>query len=383
MQELKDALDRMEPEQGARGDWDAVVRDAGVFRRGALVRPLAGVGLAAAVVFALVLFQPWAGESPTVLERALAAVDDGPVLHVVLRDEAEGAVIDLATGDRTRLYREREIWFDQARGLREVTRFGGVVQRDIFYPPDRLPDDLFKTYSGLASGYREALKNGDARVLGQGEIYGVPVHWIQTERYVVFDPDGTRHVWQRVVAVSAETFEPIYVDEKADGEFGPQTGARIRSVEWLPADKGDFRVHGANRPFGGFEIRNGRKAPDELAALLGRTPLWLGETFQGIPLEASGSAGSSAAPEVSMFYGSRFSHGRERGAPDLRRFVVLKQTPDLAVFPEYVAEFFRPGFVVVLERQGFVQKNGLYVVIAARTEELILAAARALEPMPD
>ena len=83
-----------------------------------------------------------------------------------------------------------------------------------------------------------------------------------------------------------------------------------------------------------------------------------------------------------MFYGTRFSHERKEGAPDLRRFVVLKQTPDLTAFPEYVAEFFRPGAVVVLERQGFMQKNGLYVVIAARTEEEILAAARALEPMP-
>jgi hypothetical protein len=379
MQDLKDALERMEPASEARGNWDAVLQDAAVRRRRALGRPLVGVAVAAAAVFALALFQPRTGESPTVLERALAAVDDGPVLHVVLRDEAEGAVIDLETGDRSPLYREREIWFDEARGLREVTRFGGVMQRDVFYAPDRLPSDLLKTYSGLASGYRDALKNGDARVLGQGEIDGIAVHWMQTERYVLFDPDGTRHVWQRVVAVSQETFEPVYVDEKADGEFGPQTGARIRSVEWLPADKGDFRAHGVTRSVGGFVIRSGRQAPDELAALLRRTPLWLGETFQGIPLEASGSAGRSA--EVSMFYGNRFSRERGEGAPDLRRFVVLKQTPDLAALPEYAAKFFRPGAVVVLERQGFVQKNGLYVVIAAPTEELILAAARALKPM--
>jgi hypothetical protein len=381
MLNLKDVMERIEPASEAHGDWDAVLRDARSRRRSGLLRPLAGVALAAAAAFALVLFQPWGDESPTVLDRALAAIEDGPVLHVVLRDEAEGAVIDLETGARTPLYREREVWFDEARGLREVTRFGGVVQRDVFYPPHRVSSDLFKTYAGLASGYRDALDRGEARVLGQGEVDGIPVHWIQTERYVVFDPDGTRHVWQRVVAVSQETFEPVYVDEKADGEFGPQTGARIRSVEWLPADEGDFRAHGVNRPLGGFAIRDGRKAPDELAALLGRTPLWLGETFQGIPLEASGSAGN-ARPEVSMFYGVRFSHERGEGAPDLRRFVVLKQTPDLAAFPEYVAEFFRPGAVVVLERQGFVQKNGLYVVIAAPTEELILEAARALEAMP-
>lgn len=382
MLDLKDVMERIEPAPEARGDWDAVLRDASTRRRPALIRPLAGIALVAAAAFALVLFQPWGDQSPTVLERALAAIEDGPVLHVVLRDEAEGAVIDLETGARTPLYREREVWFDETRGLREVTRFGDVVQRDVFYPPDRVPSDLFRTYAGLASGYRDALDNGEARVLGQSEIDGVSVHWIQVKRYVVFDPDGTRHVWQRVVAVSQETFEPVYVDEKADGEFGPQTGARIQSVEWLASDKGDFRAHGVNRPFGGFVIRDGRKAPDELAALLGRTPLWLGEAFQGIPLEASGSAGTTP-PEVSMFYGSRFSGEWEGGAPDLRRFVVVKQTSDLAAFPDYVANFFRPGAVVVLERQGFVRKGGLYVVIAAPTEELILAAARALEPMPD
>jgi hypothetical protein len=379
MQDLKDVIERIESVPDARGDWDAVLQDAHSRGRPALRRALAGVAVAAVAVFALALFQPWGDQSPNVLERALAAIDDGPVLHVVLRDEAEGAVIDLKTGERSPLYREREVWFDEARGLREVTRFGGVVQRDVFYAPNRLPSDLRKTYSGLASGYREALESGDARVVGQGEIDGIPVHWIQTERYVVFDPDGTRHVWQRVVAVSKETFEPVYVDEKADGEFGPQTGARIRSVEWLPADEGEFRAHGVNRTLGGFVIRDGRKMPDELAALLGRTPLWLGETFQGMPLGASG-AGNGA--EVSMFYGTRFSRGRGEGAPDLRQFVVLKQTLDHAVFPDYVAQLFRPGTLVVLERQGFVQRNGLYVVIAAPTEELILAAARALEPMP-
>jgi hypothetical protein len=379
MRDVKHVIERVEPVPEARGDWDAVLKDAGVRRRSAVRRPLAGVAVAAIAVCALALFQPWGDQSPTVPERALAAIDNGPVLHVVLRDEAEGAVIDLQTGQRSPLYSEREVWFAESRGLREITRFGGVVQRDVFYAPDRLPSDLRKTFSGLATGYREELESGDARVVGRGDIDGIPVHWIQTERYVVFDPDGTRHVWQRVVAVSQETFEPVYVDEKADGEFGPQTGARIRSVEWLPVAEGDFRAHDVNRPRGGFMIRDGRKAPHELAALLGRTPLWLGETFQGMPLEASGSAGSSA--EVSMFYGSRFSRGRGEGAADLRRFVVLKQTPDLAAFPDYVAELFRPGAIVVLERQGFVQKDGLYVVIAARTEELILAAARALEPM--
>jgi hypothetical protein len=379
MRELKDALDRMQPTPAVHGDWGAVLRDANVRGRQRVARPSAGLALAAAALFALALFQPWDDTSPSILERALAAVGDGPVLHVVLRDEAEGGVIDLETGDRAPLYREREVWFDEARGLREITRFGGVVQRDVFYPAGRLASDLLKTYSGLASGYREALERGDARVVGQGQIGGVPVHWIQTERYVVSDPDGTRHVWQRVVAISQETFEPVYVDEKADGEFGPQTGARIRSVEWLRANQGDFRAHGTNRPLGGFEIRR-RVDVDELAALLGRTPLWLGEIFRGMPLEASGSGESTA--EVSMFYGTRFSRGRKEGAPDLRRFVVIKQTADLSAFPDYAEALLRPSAIVVLERQGFLQRSGLYFVISAPSEELILAASRALEPMP-
>ena len=380
MRDVKAVLDGMQPTADDLGSWEVVLRDAGVRPRRALVRPLAVIATAVAAVSALALFQPWDDKSPSILERALAAVGEGPVLHVVLRDEAEGAVIDLETGDRTPLYREREVWFDEARGLREITRFGAVVQRDVFYPSGRLSTDSFKIYSGRASGYREALERGDARVVGEGRIDGVSVHWIQTERYVLFDPDGARHVWQRVVAISRETFEPVYVDEKADGEFGPRTGARITRVEWLPADKGDFRARDTTRSLGGFVIHDAGKTADELAAVLGRPPLWLGETFRGMPLEASGSGESTA--EVSMFYGARFSRSRGEGAPDLRRFVVIKQTADLSAFPDYAAALLRPGAVVVLERQGVVQRNGLYLVISARTEELILAAARALEPMP-
>jgi hypothetical protein len=85
MRDLRDDLDRMQAMPEARGDWDAVLRDANVWRRSTLVRAIAAFAAAASALFALALLQPWEGEGPTVLERALAAVDDGPVFHAVLR----------------------------------------------------------------------------------------------------------------------------------------------------------------------------------------------------------------------------------------------------------------------------------------------------------
>src|SRR5687767_12240358 len=143
MQDVKELIERMEPAPGARGDWDAVVRDAGVRRRRALLRPLAGLAVAAAALFALALFQPWEGESPTVLERALAAVDDGPVLHVVLRGEWGGTLVSLSTPDRQPVHGENEVWYDSERGLvHMISRLGGVIQHEEVYEPKKPPAEL-------------------------------------------------------------------------------------------------------------------------------------------------------------------------------------------------------------------------------------------------
>jgi hypothetical protein len=383
---VADALEGAVPRYDAeRGDWDAVAAAAGRRRR----RPRLALALApaSAALLVLVLAWPFGGDRGGVLERALAAVGDGPVLHVVLREEWTGRVVDLRTGEETPAYREREVWFDPDRGLHEVVRFGGETQSDVVYRPREIRVDLLKTLRGLHDGYRRALKKGAARVVGQGRVDGIPVHWIQVEATILADPDGTRHVWERVVAVSRKTFEPVYVDERADGRPGPETGLRILAMDSFPAGEGDFtgRPPTASRP--SWSRGAGRLALAELPAFLGRQPLWLGDEFAGLGLVSTsasrvgvGAPGASrSAPELMMFYGSESGGHIDRMRPHL----VLAQSTDVDMaFPTYAAGHFRSGEIVVMQGKAFVRRDGVYVVIYSRSEDLLLAAARALRPLP-
>src|SRR5207253_6827430 len=103
---------------------------------------------------------------------------DGPVLHVGIRSGWGGTLVDLATGAGTQLHGEEEIWYDPARGVHDVSRFEGVVQGDAVYPPGRVPY-LDRTLAVLANGYRQALRDGTARVLGPDVVDGRPVYWIR------------------------------------------------------------------------------------------------------------------------------------------------------------------------------------------------------------
>ena len=76
--EILEALDRAVPRYDDRhGDWDAVAADLRR-RRTMSVGALAAVALAVA---AAVLLWPASSHQGGVLDRALAAVGDGPVLH--------------------------------------------------------------------------------------------------------------------------------------------------------------------------------------------------------------------------------------------------------------------------------------------------------------
>ena len=79
---------------------------------------------AVAVCVALVV-SPFGGDDAGVVDRALAAIGDGPVLHVVTRSPGMGGtLVDLQSGERTQLRIEQETWFDPDRGFRATIRLG-------------------------------------------------------------------------------------------------------------------------------------------------------------------------------------------------------------------------------------------------------------------
>jgi hypothetical protein len=449
MRELRDALDWMQPKPAVHGDWGAVLRDANVRRPRRVARPLAAVALAAAGLFALALFQPWDAENRTFLERALAVVDDGPVLHTVLRGEWGGTLVDLETGERRPVHGENEVWYDPDRGLvHTISRLGASVQYERVYDPGEAPAELV----ALGREYREALQSGSARVAGQGTVDGTRVTWITIRSKMLPDSaDGKLHEWAHQVAVSHETFRPVATRETRDGRPGPGTEQRVLKLEMLPAGEGDFSAPpDDNRDGAVYSESREPIAREQAARALGRTPLWLGREHAGLPFaqasrtttrtgrqeerpltgraaqDALGCrarverAGTRSGPEcasmrarrqslvirgdkvyalgpvqwgeaqtgVVFFYvtvGDDPSTFRQDAIPLWKRpHVTLTETTTLS--PVARGGSYDPPdesvFIAAGGRIGSVRVDGVYVSIQASSEELILSAARALEPMP-
>lgn len=442
---MADLLDALTPACDDRvGDWEAVLQDA---RRR---RPRVRVGLVLAVAAAVAvaaLAWPLQGREGGILERALAAVGDGPVLHVVLRGDWGGTLVDLETGARRSVHGEEEVWYDADRGLvHSITRLGGVVTNEYVRQATEPPAEL----EALARRYREALETGAARVAGEGTLDGEPIVWITIRRELLPDvADGRDHEWAQQVAVSRRTFEPVGLRETRDGEPGPNTGRRVLSLELLGAGAGDFTPTGADR-LDGTVFRQGREpiGLEQARGILGRAPLWLGREHRGLPLaqvlrettssgrrrevritgadaraaeacrRQRGEAGGQCLRAIGrsplvvrpdgvfaysgpvvwkeerravvLFYGALGdgpSTFRDDVVPLLdRRYVTITETiPTPQTTPGW-DEYVPPEgsvFVAAGGRTGILQVDGVRVAIESTGEDAILSAARALEPLPE
>jgi hypothetical protein len=414
MQELKDAVERMEPRPEASGDWDAVLQAAGARRRSRLIRPLAALAVAAAALFGLTLLQPWESESPTFLERALAAVDDGPVLHVVLRGEWGGTLVNLDSGDRSPVYGENEIWYDFARNrMHTISRLGGVIEDEAVYEPREPAADL----KALGRHYREALEQGTARVVGEGVVAGETVVWIVVRSENLPDvSDGKVHGWAEEVAVSRETFKPVALRQTRDGEPGPGTLQRVLELELLPAGDGDFTSSRRSSYEGlsfSYQPLSGELTAAQAEKVLGRPPLWSGRRIGDLELARIGLTETRTyRPRVTQeggvirVTGPRQEVGSARGivlfygtigdSPDTYRddpgprwdepHVAIRESLDGPIGVGGTGSRYVPpeGSILIQAggRTGLLSVDGLYVSIQAPSDELVLSAARALEPMP-
>jgi hypothetical protein len=145
-----------------------------------LVRAVGTVALAVVAVFVLVLAAPWdrgGGGRGGVLDRAFAAVGgEGPVVHMTMRMEVTSSGHPFPTF-------VTESFYDKQRGLvRVISRSEGKVVGDY---TTVAAEDEFSFFPGLLEGaafYKQALANGDARIVGKGVWEGTPVYWLELER---------------------------------------------------------------------------------------------------------------------------------------------------------------------------------------------------------
>jgi hypothetical protein len=449
--QIAELLDDLTPTYDDRqGDWERVVASARG-GRGGRSRPwwlmrLGFVAAAIAVAAALVLAWPFQGSQGGVLDRALAAIGEGPVLHVVLRGEWGGTLIDLKSNKRSAVHGENEIWYDTAHGrIHLVSRLGGVVQDEELYEPKEPPADL----AALGREYKQALESGRALITGEATIDGEPVVWVTIHSEMLADvADGKDHEWAQQVAVSRHTFKPVALRETRDGQPGPETGQRVLQLDFLPVGAGDFTAPKGHSREGPFKQGREPIALEQAGTVLGRTPLWLGQAYRSLRLgqvyrettstglrhevrvtgptaEAAikcrdlrgGKAGdciralgvhpieirpdgvfTSEGPIVwteeqsslVIFYGT-MGDDPSTYAKDV---VPLFDRPNLMVtettqpwpFNRGAGSYVPPAgsvFVVAGGRSGVLQVDGIQVTIEASKEEAILAAASELKAMPN
>ena len=394
-------LDELAPPRPGPDRWEEIERAAIGRRRrlsprGTFSVVLAPVAVAALIVVAVLAWPFPGGTHGTLLERAAAAIGDGPVLHVVVQSGFGATEIDLATGGKTEVHSEEELWYDPQRGVHDITRFGGVVQGDSLYPPGRV-SYLDNTLAFLATDYRRALEDGTASVLGEDTIDGRSVHWIRVDTQMLPDAaDGKLHEWAHDVAVSAETLKPVATRETRDGQLSPDGISRILSVETLGSGEGDFTASpsvnaGVARR---FELA-GSLTADEANAALGRTMLWVGSTFDGLPLSQIGKQIRSEGYDrttgrwatthtgITLFYGPSSGGGIGRREPSGRYLQISETlTPD-AQFNRGVRAYTPPeGKLLLFGNTGVMQSNGIHLFLQASNADTIVAAARSLVPHP-
>jgi hypothetical protein len=380
MTDLAQMLDAAVPRYEGAGDWDAVLRDAGAARRDR--RPafrLAAAVALAALAAVLAVAWPFSGESPSVVDRALAATGDGQVLHVVFESDLPKTIVNLETGERREARGIHEVWFDPSRGLRETETFDGVVQFDTFLTDDGVPEHARDFYTSLGIGYREALESGNAHVVGESEVDGVPVYWIR-----ILAEQGPEGELAHDVAVSRETYVPVSF--RLMGGVRPQGGTgetRILTYETVSADDAPLAASGQpTRDRVGVGGSGDRVDLPDAAGILGRTPVWAGQELNGLQLTATRRLDlPTAAGTVS---GLSLVYGTLTGASDAGAHVEIKQAatpaPGLTMLVglhDYVPA---DGMLVLEGVSGLLRSNGMIVAIHAGDPDAIIAVARALRP---
>jgi DNA-directed RNA polymerase specialized sigma24 family protein len=353
-----------------------------------LVRALVVLGVAI-VTAALALAWPFGGGAhKTLVERAAADIGEGPVLHFVVRSDWGGALIDLKTGRRTFQHATEELWYEPQHGIHEISRFAGVAQNDAIYPPGRL-SDFDPTLAGLVTRYRQALREGSAIVLGRDSVEGQPVYWIRVSTELLPDRASRLHTWADDVAVSEGTFEPVAVRRMRDGNPQSEGRAIVLRAESVSESRGDFtRMKGDSTAEPMKTVRGRSLTPSEASSVLGRPALWAGPSVGGLDLvriwkdERSQGYDAKSKRWAETYTGATFSYGAN---PPAAPFLQIHESRSLdAGFQRVVVNYSPPeGSLLVFDAGiAVMQKDGLYLALEASSEGLLLAAARALERLP-
>lgn len=410
------ALDRFVRPFPEPPDWDDVLERAGVrSRRGYASRRT--LALAAVVAAALVIgtLLPWGGGDRGVVDRALAAVGTGPVVHVVTRQVLEGStLVNLVTGRELPVVQETDTWIDDERGvIHEIVRVDGVVRSDSVR---RVADPAIGTArsaAGFVVDYRRSLERGDAKQVGEGVVAGRPVYVLKLSPVLspvpLADSSGESSQPDEIsglVSVDRKTFRPVRLQALLnDRPWGSAVDiVRLETTSRNAADLSPARSTAVT----GISAGSSAVPIEHAGDVLSLPALWAGRSVAGKRLTVivrqelvigAVANGRVANPRhgtaLELLYGTD-----EPGAPN---GITIVEAVSAKVDADWVSETPgpEPGFVELREDTVFgtnaagtaqdvelgkkwtalLEREGLRIRIEAWTRQGVLSAARALEPL--
>jgi len=336
--------------------------------------------LLGAVLVAVSAVAFWPSEHGGLIDRALAAVSAGPVLHARSeRTLPNDVVVDLASGQETPTRIEIETWFDQqARELRSrVWRNGVRIADALQQEASAAGPDADRAVVLFARGYRSALESGHARVVSSGGGASAPRITVDVS------PDMTE-----VVSIDRETHKPrTFAVPTAAGKETWQ----VLSVASRARQRTDFLPEARRPAF----VRGSVRSQKEIAGAQVRSSglAWPGPRFDGYALVRAfadrlvaegGAAGRRAGR------GLRLAYRSPRHSQPLTIQVSRRAEPAYGFAEGRLTVSFNPlprlGKIAIVrvgappgERWvGQLEHAGSFVTIRSHSKASVIGAARAI-----
>jgi hypothetical protein len=371
---------------------------------------------AVAVILAVVVAvraAPWS-DSPLATERALAALGHQPVVHAIVEQSSpRETVVDPSSG-RERVHAHRsEYWYDDERdALRVRLSVGGrlLPGGEYLHTPEGFftdrgvqrnqarPPQLDPALEGFASGYREALDSGEARVIGEEVVDGREAVILRFA--LPLGPSGDQ--LSEDVAVDSDTYRPLrfrFSSTAAPGGTSPWSEApRIIEIETIPRDPRDFEPpqSGEPRPAGQTGVDERKLGPAEAALALQRSLLWPGRAVEGVELAQIKLIRLTTRwtdGRVTEGHALVFQYGADRRTAHVEGKPSLIMTEGLSAqeTPRFDFSGSVPGPGELRLRGvgktdtgdaemwfGSMQRDGVYISFESPDRDLILAAAKSM-----
>jgi len=386
-------------------------------RRFALV---VATAVALAVAAALLPGRLGGGHGTGVLDRALAAVSTGPVLHVVLEVPVEQrwlapgpvhvTVVDLTTNAERPVIARTELWYDPAgHRVHQQETVGGGLLWDLLETPAGSRDNLGRgdlaagapqidpALGAFFEGYKRALADGSATATS-GTVDGRAVQWLH------FPGSGSGVAEE--IAVDARTYQPLLLRAVCPECTRPPVTYRIVALEGVADAAANWTAPTPEEEHAvaSFDSAAERTTVASISNELGGSALWAGRSVAGLDLSAvqlvHASTHSAVPPtpanRIASGLGATFVYGSAGGTS----YAIIAESRtggfrfsgfNFDVAGGTVRAF--GGAPVPPEGQAVVsstqsdhwtvqlREGGFYVELDSPSRDTALAVARALEPV--